>query len=115
VDEQRRSTDPIGQRGAALGGDRPGPTAIFSPDRVPDGLHLEEGGDPFGPFGETVIEPVEARLVDRGRAPQQALDVLGGTLLDLETQVVGDPPGVERVDVRVCGENGDQLALAGQS
>ena len=37
-------------------------------DRVPDRLHLEEGGDPFGSFGGGVVEPVEAGLGDRRRS-----------------------------------------------
>ena len=39
-----------------IGADRHG----SDPDRVPDRLHLEEGGDPFGALGGAVVEPVEA-------------------------------------------------------
>ena len=102
------------RRGArpAVGADRSVAAAAGSPsrrsrqpssaaDRVPDRLHLEEGGDPFGTFGGGVVEPVEAGLGDRGRAAQEALDVVGGERLDLRPQVVGDAPRVERVDVDV--------------
>ena len=44
------------------------PTAISDPDRVPDRLHLEEGGDPLGALGGAVVEPVEAALGDARRA-----------------------------------------------
>ena len=58
-------------------------------DRVPDRLHLEEGGDPFGAFGGAVVQPVEAGIGDPARAARQALDVVGGQLLGLDAKVVG--------------------------
>src|SRR3954453_13795716 len=77
-------------------------TAMSAADRVPDRLHLKEGGDPFGALGCGVIEPVEPGFGDPCRAAREALDVIGGEELDLGAHVVRDPPRVERVDVGVA-------------
>src|SRR4051812_40703625 len=36
------------------------PRRGLQPDRVPDGLHLKERGDPFGSLRRPLVEPVEA-------------------------------------------------------
>ena len=83
----RRSTTPSARRWSP-GRRKPtsgsGRTAIVSdPDRVPDRLHLEEGGDPFGTLGGAIVEPVEAGVGHLRGPAQDALDVVGGEQLDV--------------------------------
>src|SRR4029453_7800594 len=71
----RRSTAPGSWRPGRAGEGPLVPTATLHPDRMPDRLHLQEGGDPFRPLGSAVIEPVEACLGHGCRAAKHALDV----------------------------------------
>src|SRR3972149_9196250 len=81
------------------------------PDRVPDGLHLEEGGDPLGSLGGAVVEPVEAiRGAGATGRPSDALHVLHGEILGLLLELRRDTPGGEGVDVHVTGKYGDELS-----
>ena len=95
---------------------RPIPIAIFSdPDRVPDRLHLEEGGDPFGALSGPVVEPVEASIDRAGGSARQPLDVVCGHELDVGPQIVRHAPDIDRVDVDVAGHDRDEFRLeAGQ-
>ena len=66
--DEDASLDEAGRRGDGrrVAGSRPpgrGGPPSSDPDRVPDRLHLEEGGDPFGPLGGAVVEPVERASV----------------------------------------------------
>ena len=45
---------------------------------MPDGLHLQERGDPLGSLGRAIVEPVEAGVSNAGRSPRDALDAVGG-------------------------------------
>src|SRR6476619_6374203 len=69
-------------------------TATSAADRVPHRLHLEEGGDPFGPFRRRVVEPVEPGFGDPSRAAGEALDVVCGEQLGLGPHPVRHAPGV---------------------
>src|SRR3954467_10929899 len=80
-------------------------------DRMPDGLHLEPGRDPLGPFGGAVVEPVELRVGPARRATGEPLDVVGGDLLDRGPEIRGHAPGVDRVDIDVGGQDRDELVL----
>ena len=116
----RRSTEPCstpgGRRRAGIRPrDRDGRPSSDA-DRVPDRLHLEEGGDPFGALGGPVVEPVEAGLGDRRRAPREALDVVGGEQLGLECASSSGTPQVSSASTSTCAaRTGTSSALqAGQ-
>src|SRR6266545_3058887 len=82
-DRRRDGTRPRGRGGLP---------SVSDPDRVPDRLHLEEGGDPLWTFGCAVVEPVETGLVDARRAARETLDVIGRELLRLEAHRIGHAP-----------------------
>src|SRR3954453_13707077 len=88
--------------------------AEFGPsdaDRMPDRLHLEERRDPLRSLRAPVVEPVEPGVGHPRRPPRHALDVLRRGLLRAHAQRVGDAPHVDRVDVDVRGEHGDEVPL----
>ena len=105
-------------RTSAEGRTPPG-SPLSGPDRVPDRLHLEEGGDPLRSFGRAVVEPVEAGLADARRAAQQALDVVGGgeleTLIELSYRLGFLTRDQESELENLCSAVGQMLTRLRQS
>ena len=112
LDAPRRRVDgrPVDRRRRSAVRYRPPSSAA---DRVPDRLHLEEGGDPFGALGGARRRASRSgpRRRRSGGARRRLMSSAASEL-DLGPQLVGDAPGVERVDVGVAGEDRHELRLA---
>ncbi len=119
---RRRVARPPARR---AGGRRRGDTRPRGPDgrpsssdadRVPDRLHLEEGGDPFGAFGGAVVEPVEPRVrrSPRGRRDRRLMSSAASCSTSTRRSS-GTPQTSSASTIVVTGEHRHELLLpAGQ-
>ena len=65
---------------------------------MPDGLHLEEGGNAVDPFATLAVKGVGA-ILHPVWATSDTSDMLRGTLLRLNEKFVGTAPQVIPIDV----------------
>ena len=72
--------------------DQDGQPSRSHPDRVPDRLHLEEGGDPLGALRGSVVEPVEPRIADAARGRRETRLMSSAASCSVSTRMSSGTP-----------------------